>query len=178
MSTELRRVLLLGVLAVVLGGYAYITTPEKKALGTDTTKKADRPALDFVADKVNQIDIVFEGKHLVCQRTPTGWVEPSSGTPVRQDAVDDFLDNLRKLLNLGEVEGGMEQLVEFGLQPPVSRIMLQVEGEGPRLLALGKNNPVQTSLYAQINEAPQIVLVGSVIVWDMRKLFTAAGLSS
>jgi hypothetical protein len=55
--------------------------------------------------------------------------------------------------------------------------MLDVEGEGVRILSLGKNNPVQTSLYAQVNENPQVVLVGSVVTWDMRKLFTAAGLA-
>jgi hypothetical protein len=177
MSAEIRRVFLLGVLAFVLGGYAYITTPGKKLLGTETTKKADRPALDFSADKVTQLDVVFEGKHLVCQRTPQGWVESSSSAPIRQGEVEDFLSNLQKLLNLGEVEGGVEQIVEFGLQPPAARIMLQVEGEGSRLLALGKNNPVQTSIYAQINETPQVVLVGSVVTWDLRKLFSAAGLA-
>ncbi len=71
----------------------------------------------------------------------------------------------------------MQQLSEFGLDPPLSRIMLDVQGEGTRILAMGKNNPVQTSLYAQINEAPQIVLVGSVVVWDLRKLFSAAGMA-
>lgn len=178
MSAEARRVLLIGLLAVVLGGYAYVTTPEKKMLGAENEKRTEKPALDFASEKVKKLDVVFEGKHFTCQRAPTGWVEPSSGAPVRQDTVEDFLANLHKLLNLGEVEGGREQIVEFGLQPPVARIVLEIEDEGSRILTLGKSNPVQTSLYAQVNETPQVVLVGSVIVWDMRKLFTAAGLAS
>ncbi len=177
MSKEFRRVFVLGVLAVVLGGYAYVTAPEKKVLGSENTKKAERAALDFEVDNVTKIDLVFEGKHLVCQRTPEGWVNPTDGTSVRHDAVEDFLANLKKLLNLGEVENGMQQLSEFGLDPPLARIVLEVQGEGTRILAMGKNNPVQTSLYAQINEAPQIVLVGSVVVWDLRKLFSVAGLA-
>jgi hypothetical protein len=177
MSAEARRVLLIGILAALLGGYAYVTTPEKKIIGAENTKKAEKPALDFTVEKVKKVDVVFEGKHLVCQRTPTGWIEPSSGAPLRQDAVDDFLVNLQKLLNLGEVEGGLEQIAEFGLQPPTARILMEVEGEGVRILALGKNNPVQTSLYAQVNETPQVVLVGSVIVWDMRKLFSSVSLA-
>lgn len=176
MSAEIRRVLVFGVLAFVLGGYAYVTTPEKKTIGTDAATKTDRPALEFSLDKVRRLDVIFEGKHLVCQHTPQGWVNSASGAPVRQDAVVDFLTNLQKLLNLGAVEIQEEMLSEFGLQPPVSRILLEVEGEGTRMLSLGKNNPVQTSLYAQINENPQVVLVGSVVNWDMRKLFTAAGL--
>ena len=177
MSAEIRRVVIFGVLAFLLGGYVYITTPAKKMIGTDPTKNTDRPALEFSLDKVKQFAVVFEGKHLVCQRTPQGWVEPSSGAPVRQDAADDFLTNLQKLLNLGAVEVQEAQLAEFGLQPPIARITLEIEGEGSRVLSLGKNNPVQTSLYAQINENPQVVLVGSVVTWDMRKLFTAVGLA-
>jgi hypothetical protein len=177
MNNEVRRVFLFGVLALLLGGYAYITTPEKKVLGSEQTKKAERAALDFEVDAVTKIDAVFEGKHLTCQRTAGGWVDPTTGAAVRHDAVEDFLANLKKLLNLGEVENGMQQLSEFGLEPPLARIVLDVQGAGSRILALGKNNPVQTSLYAQINEAPQIVLVGSVVTWDLRKLFTAAGVA-
>lgn len=177
MSPEIRRVMIFGLLAFVLGGYTYVTTPEKKGIGADATRKADRPAIEFSLDKVKRVDVVFEGKHLVCQWTPQGWVDSASGAPVRQDAIVDFLTNLQKLLNLGAVEIAEAQLSEFGLRPPVSRIMLEVEGEGTRILSLGKNNPVQTSLYAQINENPQVVLVGSVVTWDMRKLFTAAGLA-
>jgi hypothetical protein len=177
MSPEVRRVVIFGVLAFLLGGYTYVTTPEKKTIATDPTKKTDRPALEFSVERVRKVDVVFEGKHLLCQRTPQGWVNLANGEPVRQDAVDDFLTNLLKLLNLGAVEVPPEQLSEFGLQPPIARIMVEVEGEGSRTLSLGKNNPVQTSLYAQIDENPQVVLVGSVVTWDMRKLFTAVGLA-
>jgi len=178
MSPEIRRVAIFGVLAVLLGGYAYITTPEKKNIGQDKAKGDNHPAVEFSADKVKKFDVILEGKHLVCQRTPQGWIEPSSGAPVRQDAVDDFLMNLQKLMNLGAVDIKTEELSEFGLKPPIARILVEVEGEGARILTLGKNNPVQTSIYAQINENPQVVLVGSVITWDMRKLFLATGLAS
>ena len=174
MNPEVRRAAIFVVFACVLGGYAYVTAPEKKTVGRDNSQNVERPALEFSTDKVMQFDVVFEGKHLVCQRTPQGWIEPSSGKPVRQDAVDDFLTNLQKLVNLGAVDIKTEDLSEFGLRPPVARIMVEVEGEATRILSLGKNNPVQTSLYAQINENPQVVLVGSVITWDMRKLFLAA----
>ena len=174
MSVEGRRVLWLGVLACVLGGYTYFTTPQKKTLQVEAGKKAERPVLDFTSEQVTQIDLVFEGQHLVCQRTPEGWKQLPAGKPLRSDAVEDFLANLQKLVNLGEVEGGAAQLSEYGLQPPASRVSLQVAGEGTRTLALGKHNPVQTSLYAQVNESPQVVLVGAVVLWDMRKLMTAA----
>jgi hypothetical protein len=115
----------------------------------------------------------------VCQRTPTGWQKVPTGDQIRQDAVDDFLTNLKKLVNLGEVESSEGQLSEYGLKPPASRVALTLGEKGNRILTLtlGKRNPVQTSLYAQINESPQVVLVGAVVLWDIRKLVTAAGSS-
>jgi hypothetical protein len=174
MSVEGRRVLILGVLACILGGYVYVTAPATKTLGTGAEKKTERPVLDFTPEHVTQIDLVFDGQQLVCQRTAEGWKQSPSGTQMPADAIDDFLTNLKKLVNLGEVEGGTTQLSEYGLQPPVSRVVLQLKGEEPRILTLGKHNPVQTSVYAQINESPQVVLVGAVVLWDMRKLVTAA----
>ena len=174
MSSDSRRILLLGLLACVLGGYTYVTAPEKKTLGTGAEKKTEHTVLDFTPEHVTQVDLLFDGQHLVCQRTAEGWKQASSGALVPTDAIDDFLTNLKKLVNLGEVEGAAAQLSEYGLQPPASRVILQVEGEGTRALTIGKHNPVQTSIYAQINESPQVVLVGAVVLWDMRKLVTAA----
>jgi hypothetical protein len=174
MSSDSRRVLILGLLACVLGGYTYATAPEKKTLGTGAEQKTERTVLDFTPEHVTQVDLLFDGQHLVCQRIAEGWKQASNGAPMPADAIDDFLTNLRKLVNLGEVEGAAAQLSEYGLQPPSSRVILQVEGEGSRTLTIGKHNPVQTSIYAQINESPQVVLVGAVVLWDMRKLVTAA----
>ena len=174
MSAEVRRVLILGVLACVLGGYTYVTTPEKKTLGTGAAGKTEKAALDFTPEQVKQVDLLFDGQHLVCQRTSEGWKQAESGAPMPPDAIEDFLTNLEKLVNLGDVEGDTTQLAEYGLQPPSSRVVLQVEGVGTRTLTLGKHNPVQTSIYAQIDESPQVVLVGAVVLWDMRKLVTAA----
>ncbi len=173
MRAEVRRVFILGVLACVLGGYAYVTTAEKKTLGTETEQKTEKAALDFTPERVTRVDVLFEGQQVVYQRSPEGWTQAPSGAPMSPETIADFLANLKKLVNLGEVEGGAAQLSEYGLQPPVSRIVLEVEGEGTRTLTLGKHNPVQTSLYAQINESPQVVLVGAVVLWDMRKLVMA-----
>jgi hypothetical protein len=171
---ESRRPLVLGLLACALGGYVYLTTPEKPTVGAEASKKTERPALDFTPEQVTQIEVLFDARNLTCQRTAEGWKKVSTGELLRSDAVDDFLASLTKLVRLGEVETGTTSLAEYGLQPPVARILLQIEGEGSRVLSLGKHNPVQTSLYAQINESPQVVLVGAVVLWDLRKLTMAA----
>lgn len=73
-----------------------------------------------------------------------------------------------------DVEGIQEELGEYGLKPPHASITLQLNAQETRRLQIGTRNPVQSSLYAQINDSPQVVLVGAVVLWDIRKLFTAA----
>ena len=62
---------------------------------------------------------------------------------------------------------------DYGLDPPVTQIVLEVEGEGAQHLAIGKHNPVNTSLYAQVNQSSQMVLIGSIVSWELRKLMDA-----
>jgi hypothetical protein len=174
MSPESRRVLVLGLVACLLGGYTYMTTPEKKDPGTLVEQKKERPVLDFTPEQVTQIDLLYDGQRVLCQRTAQGWEQRPQGTPVRAEAVDEFLANLKNLVNLGEVEIGNASLSEYGLDPPASRVVLQLDNGDLRTLALGSRNPVQTSLYAQVNNTPQVVLVGAVVLWDMRKLVMAS----
>jgi hypothetical protein len=170
---ESRRVLVLGLIAGVLGGYTYVTMPTKKVLTSTVEAVSERPVFTFNAEKIAQLDLTYEGKHLVGKRTSGGWQSPN-GMALPSSAIDDFLVNLTKLINLGEVEKGRdEKLSDYGLEPPVTQVALEVEGEGTQRLAIGKHNPVNTSLYAQINQSSQIVLVGSIISWELRKLADA-----
>ncbi|MCS6926965.1 MAG: DUF4340 domain-containing protein [Candidatus Binatia bacterium] len=173
MSSESRRVLVFGLLACLLGGYAYVTTPQKRGPDVSLTERKERPVLDFRPDEVVHIDLVYDGQQVLCRRTAQGWEQEPQGLPIRAEAVDEFLANLKNLVNLGEVEIGNASLAEYGLSPPASRVVLQLENGEARSLALGNRNPVQTSIYAQVNNSPQVVLVGAVVLWDMRKLVMA-----
>jgi len=174
-SHESRRVILLGVLALLLGGYTYTTTPKQNPLASQTQQqKQERPIFEFSSEKITQIEVVFDGQHLVGKRTAEGWKREQNGEPLPSAVVDDFLTTLTTLVNLGNVEGKPEDLSEYGLKPPKTHISIQVEGAGTQTLALGKHNPVNTSLYAFVNQSQQVILVGSVISWDLRKLMDAA----
>lgn len=173
-SDESRRVVILGVLALFLGGYTYVTTPERKLLASQTQQqKQERPVFEFDPEKITQLDVVFDGQHLVGKRTAEGWKREQSEEPLPSAVVDDFLVALSRLVNLGDIEGKPEELSEYGLKPPKTQISVHVEGGGTQTLALGKHNPVNTSLYALVNQSQQVILVGSVISWDLRKLMDA-----
>ncbi|MBM4256773.1 MAG: DUF4340 domain-containing protein [Deltaproteobacteria bacterium] len=170
---ENRRVFILGLLACVLGGYTYVTMPLKNTVMTKTEATSDRPIFAFHAEKIAQFDVTYNGKQVNGKRTSEGW-KSSDGTLLPSSVIDDFLVNLTKLVNLGEVERGEnDQLSNYGLEPPVSQIVLDVENTGPQRLLIGKHNPVNTSLYALINQSSQVVMVGSIVSWEMRKLVDA-----
>jgi hypothetical protein len=170
---EGRRVLILGLLACVLGGYTYATAPIKQTVAPKAGTTTDRPIFTFNAEKIRQFEVAYDGKQVSGKRTAGGW-KTLDEAPLPSVAIDDFLGNLTKLVNLGEVERGRDdQLVDYGLEPPVLRVVLDVEGEGPQRLLVGKHNPVNTSLYALVNQSSQIVLVGSIVSWEMRKLMDA-----
>jgi hypothetical protein len=173
-SDESRRVVTLGVLALLLGGYTYVTTPEQKLLATQTRpQQKERPIFEFNPERVSQLDVLFDGQRLSGKRTPEGWKRGQDGEPLPSAVVDDFLAALVRLVDLGDVEGKPEELSEYGLKPPKTQISVQVEGVGTQTLALGKHNPVSTSLYALVNQSQQVILVGSVVSWDLRKLMDA-----
>lgn len=174
-SQESRRVMVLGVLALLLGGYTYLTTPTQNRLTTQTQQqKQERRIFEFSAEKITKLEVVFDGQHLVGKRTAEGWQREHNGEPLPSAVVDDFLASLTSLVDLGNVEGKPEELSEYGLKPPKTHISLHVEGAGTQTLVLGKHNPVNTSLYALVNQSQQVILVGSVISWDLRKLMDAA----
>ena len=173
LAGENRRILMLGLIACVLGGYTYVTTPTKKRLTVTVEETSERPIFAFNAEKIGQFEVIYDGRHVIGQRTAEGWKSPD-GAVLPSSVIDDFLVNLTKLVNLGEVEKGRdEKLSDYGLEPPVTQITLNVEGEGSQNLTVGKHNPVNTSLYAQVNKSSQIVLVGSIISWELRKLMDA-----
>lgn len=178
-SSESRRVVFLGLLAGLLGGYTYVTTPEHKPLTTQNQQqKAERPVFDFNPEKVTEVEVFFDGQRLVGRRTAEGWKRDQSGEPLPSTVVDDFLVALTRLVDLGSVESKPEELSEYGLKPPKTQIAVQVEGVEPQTLALGKHNPVNTSLYALVNQSQQVILVGSVISWDLRKLMDAVKIAN
>ena len=172
LSTEVRRVILLVVGALILGSYTYLTTSEINEAVREEARQ--RRVLKFNPQEVVRVEIMYEGESLICQRTPEGWkVEPEM-KELRTGGMTDFLQSLEELIEIGEVADGITGLTEYGLDRPTTSISLLFEEGNSRTLALGSYNPGRTSVYTQVDDTPRVILVGSVIRWEMRKLFLLA----
>jgi hypothetical protein len=172
LSAEGRRAAVFAVLALLLASYAYRVTPTPEV--TVEEEAAQRQLLAFDPQAVVQVEVFSEGERLVCQRTPEGWEAEPNRRKIQPGAIVDFIRNLEGLVEVGEVSTGGRGLLEYGLDQPSTRISLGLEGGAAHVLALGLHNPSHTSVYAQVDDTPRVVLVGSVILWEVRKLFLAA----
>ena len=76
---ESRRTFVLGLIACVLGGYTYLTTPAKKTLTSAAVDTSERLVFSFSAEKIAQLDLTYDGKHLIGQRTSEGWKNSLAG---------------------------------------------------------------------------------------------------
>ena len=172
LSAEGRRVAVFAALALLLASYAYLSTPTPEV--TVGEEAAQRRVLEFDPQAVVQVEVFSEGERLVCQRTPEGWQAEPDRRKIQPGAMLDFLRNLEGLVEVGEISTGGGALLEYGLDQPTTRISLSLEGGAAHILDLGLHNPSHTSVYAQVDDTPRVVLVGSVILWEVRKLFLAA----
>ena len=172
LSTEGRRAVVFIVVAVVLAGYAYLTTPPPQM--TIVEEAVQRRLMEFNPQAVVQVEVVSGGERLVCQRTSDGWQTATKPGKIQPAAMADFLRSLAELQEVGEIATGGRAFLEYGLDQPTTRISFDLEGGTGHVLALGRHNPSHTSLYAQVDDTPRVVLVGSVILWEVRKLFLAA----
>lgn len=172
LSSEGRRAAVSIALALLLASYAYLTTPPPPV--TVVEEAAQRQLLEFNPQAVVKVEVFSEGERLICHRTPDGWQTDSKPGKMRPGAIADFLRSLGELQEVGEVSTGGRALLEYGLDQPTTRVSLDLAGGTGHVLALGRHNPSHTSLYAQVDNTPRVVLVGSVILWEIRKLFLAA----
>jgi len=109
----------------------------------------------------------------VFRRSADGWTfAPDGGAakPVDADVPDGFL---RTLAGLGRLTQFVDpDLAAFGLERPRGTFVL---GGGPGMtIDIGNRNPTLTAVYVRSEPAPDVVLVGSVLLWEWDKLVAAA----
>ena len=164
-----RAATLLGI-ALALAGSLWIGSRRAapaRALGSD-------PLLRDAAEAVRRVDVIEPGRRLTALRAPGGWVD-SGGRPWEGAAVGDLVDALGTLRPLMLIETAPRAPAEYGLGGDAARVELG-SADGRVLLALdvGDRNPAHTGMYVRRTGRREIVLVGSLLGWELDKLRAAA----
>jgi hypothetical protein len=131
------------------------------------------PLIDAQTGQVARLEWERGADRLTLVHTPTGWVD-AAGQPWPSDVVDVAVDALTSLHPriVAQAEGA--ELAEYGLAPAVEHLRV-LDDTGHELIALdiGNRNPAWTGVYARRTGTADVLLVGSLLRWELDKLRSA-----
>jgi hypothetical protein len=169
-----RRVALYYVLFGVVLLYYWGSQPEVKG---PPTEAEDRVRLvDVRLERIVEVQFVRADARVRCRQERGRWrvVEPR-GARVPADLISSFvmtLVEMRAAEVVAEREGGRGR---FGLGPEALRIELYQRGhQVPVVVRLGHRNPTETAVYARVEGAPRVLLVGRVLEYYATRVFEEA----
>ncbi|MFQ5668057.1 MAG: DUF4340 domain-containing protein [Candidatus Binatia bacterium] len=130
--------------------------------------------LDVSEDRIDGLELRRGEARLRCRRIAGRWqvVEPA-GSTAPPDLVAALVDNLTSLPNVEVVAENGENLAQFGLDPPVSQLVLSARRRRPITVRLGSRNPAGTAVYAQRDDSARVFLIGLSIRYYEDLLFEA-----
>ena len=166
-----RQVILLYAVAVALGGW-YWTVGQHLS---ETPKTQDRRRfLNLDAQGVREIRVRRPDSVMVSRWDGGGWVivEPAGGV-VPSDLIAAFTNALAAAEEIARVTDRTDDAKQYGLDERASRIeIVPIRGD-PIIVVLGEMNPTRTAVYARLDAAPEVVLVGRNIRYYEDLIFEA-----
>ena len=131
------------------------------------------PLVAMPPDQVRSLSIRGEDVAGRFERSGAGWTfapEGGSAVAVDTDAPEGFLRTVAGLARLTQFVD--TDAAAFGLAHPRGTFAL---GAGPgQRVDIGERNPTLTAVYVRAGDSPDVVLVGSVLLWEWDKLLAAA----
>jgi len=133
----------------------------------------DPPLLDVSSDRVGRLEWERGPERLTLVRTRAGWHD-AAGHSWPGDVIDVALDALTSLRPRTVESGEEPNLDEYGLAGASEHLRV-FDGTGRELLAMdiGKRNPAWTGNYARRAGRDEVLLVGSLLRWELDKLRSA-----
>ena len=160
-----RSFLLLLVVAAGLGGYIYFVEMERDP-AADSALAARTKVFAIEAGTVEEVEITnAEAEVTRVTRQDTTWslVAPEAvdADPVEVSTVVSSLESLEQVKVIDDNPASAEP---FGLAPARIRIAFKTSGDAaPQTLLIGNKTPTGGDLYAKIDGAPAIFLIGAYL---------------
>jgi hypothetical protein len=141
------------VLAAVLGAIYLATAPPPPPL-VDSAE----PAAPGLA--IESVRIDADGRTVRATRSDERWtvVEPATAH-VPSDLISALVSAVLET-EAQPVVGTGDQLVDFGLDAPSTRLVFDRADGPPVTVSIGNTNPTETGIYARLEGNPQVILLG------------------
>lgn len=168
-----RRVLIYWACFLALGGYYVLVLREPSP---PTPEHLTRAAFLSMAENEIQALEVRRGTNVIrCRRIDGRWqvVEPV-GAAVPSDLLAALVSNLTQLPDVEVVDEGTGDITQFGLDPPVSQMILTLGGRKAVTVRFGSANPAGTAIYAQRDDGHRVYLIGLNVRYYEDLVFQAA----
>jgi hypothetical protein len=164
---SLRKTLLMVVVLLALGTYAYFVEFAKEKAEAENKKL-------FVFDKetVNEVSLTYPDRSLILKKDVDGQWQITQPLQVKADAAT--VDNLINAIADAEVKRTLDDpqqdLSLYGLNAPVVKLQIVLkDGKTLPLLSIGKDTPVGFSVYVQKENDAKILLAPQSFRIGMQK---------
>jgi len=158
-----RSFLILLVLALGLGGYAYFVE-SKRDLSDPKTIKAKVFGLE--AGKIEEVKVTSaSGETTTLKKSGTDWqIVAPEPMPADTAAIGSLVSSVETLEQQSVLDENPKSLEGFGLKPPKTTVAFKVAGEtAERKLLLGNKTPTGSDLYAQVEGQPRVILISAYL---------------
>ena len=156
--------LVLLVIAIAIGAYAYFVESKKEVSDASTTKTEKVWTMD--ADKVEEIEVkASNGDRTTLKKNGGTWqITAPKPADADQSAASSMASSLASLESTKTVDEKPASVKAFELDPPNVSVRVRLAGEKEfREVDLGTKTPTGTDLYARVQGQPKVFLVGSYL---------------
>jgi hypothetical protein len=158
---------LLALLGVLLFYMAVIDRPSVP------TASLAPPLLTVPATEVTEVAVTWSDARVTAHRDGTRWRDPSGGA-IPDGMIDDILQALRTVRPSSTLSADGADASAYGFGRPAISLRVAIAGAPPLQLDVGERNPAWTSIYVRRSGAPEVLVVGALLHWELEKLRAAA----
>ena len=149
--------LILFVLSILLGGYAYYDT----CIRVREAGKYGGGDRNFGLENVQEVWIKSKGQAIYLKKKKGRW---TGHIPFNKVVGNEKIDDMLSVLNFSIVriiEADSSCLTQYGLDHPEIKLSVKVKGKpGLKTFLIGYNNPTYTACYIKIEGQPEVLLAG------------------
>jgi len=157
---------LVGVL-VLLAAYAFVI--DRPA--TPSTSLPP-PLLAIPAVDVTRLEVVWPQGAVNASRDTSGW-RAEHGAALPGGVVDDVLAALATVRPVSRLRLTAGDAGDYGFGPEQATVRAYAGGQRVLDVEVGARNPAWTGLYVRRRGADEVLVVGSLLYWELEKLRAA-----
>lgn len=163
---------ILALALILLALAVYYSVFEVDFASRKPTSPIGPPILLLHYTDVKRVEIqAANGRAVRCERSGYTWKLLQGNEAEQWSAkIEDFVAYFVSAPEVDKFPEDPLRLSEFGLDNPGYRITITDVTEKPYHLIVGSTTPVGVSVYAKFVESPEVIIVGSLLNWELSKL--------